>query len=95
MVLLLASGGHGVVSHRAAARLHGLDGFDHAGMAVVEASVTRDVRLEIPATVVHHVTPLDELDRTTVRGFALHDRHRRTLGRSGCRGRPPAGPSRA
>jgi hypothetical protein len=69
MVLVLASNGHGVVSHRAAARLHGLDGFDHAGMAVLEASVTRDARLDLPGIVAHHVTPLDGVDRTVVGGF--------------------------
>ena len=41
MVAVLATGGHGVASHRSAAPLHKLDGFDDAGMAVVEASVTR------------------------------------------------------
>ena len=44
MVLLLASNGHAVVSHRAAARLHGLDGFDHPGMAVIEGSSDSAVR---------------------------------------------------
>jgi hypothetical protein len=70
MVLLLAGNGHAVASHRAAARLHELDGFDHAGMAAVEATVTRSYRLDVPGTVSHHVTPLDEVDITTVKGFA-------------------------
>src|SRR5215207_11047660 len=69
MLLLLASRGHGVVSHRAAARLHGLDGFGHPGLAVVETSITRSVRLDLPGAVAHHVAPLDDLDRTTVNGF--------------------------
>jgi hypothetical protein len=69
MVLLLASNGQGVVSHRAAARLHALDGFDHPGMAVVEASVLRSARLDLPDAVAHHVTPLDDVDRTTMKGF--------------------------
>jgi hypothetical protein len=69
MVIVLASNGDGVASHRAAARLHGLDGFDHPGMAVIEASVTRRFRLELPNTVTHHITPLDDVDRTTVNGF--------------------------
>ena len=69
MVLVLAGGGHGVVSHRSAARLHGLDGFDHAGMAVVEASVERSFRLRLPDTVTHHVTPLDRGDVTRIDGL--------------------------
>ena len=66
MVFVLAAGTHGVVSHRAAARLHRLDGFDHDGMAVVEASVTRSFRLDVADAVAHHVTPLDECDLTVV-----------------------------
>jgi len=69
MVLVLAGNGHAVVSHRAAARLHRLDGFEHAGMAVVEASVTRAFRLQLPDTVVHHVTPLEPCDLTMVDGL--------------------------
>lgn len=69
MVLQLAGHGHAVVSHRAAARLHGLDGFDHAGMAVVEASVMRTCRLAVAHTVTHHVTPLEPDDITIVDGF--------------------------
>jgi hypothetical protein len=70
MVAVLATGGHGVASHRAAARLHRLDGFAHAGMAVVEASVTRAFRLDLPDTVFHHITPLDGCDVTVVEGIA-------------------------
>jgi hypothetical protein len=69
MIMLLASNGHAVVSHRAAARLHGLDGFDHPGMAVIEASVTRSARLDLADAVAHHVTPLEDVDRTTMKGF--------------------------
>ena len=70
MVLLLASNGHAVASHRAAARLHGLDGFDHPGMAVIEGSVTRGFRLDLPNTVTHHITPLDDVDVTEVNGLS-------------------------
>lgn len=69
MVAVLASDGHAVVSHRAAARLHRLDGFDRAGMAVVEASVTRAHRLVLPSSVCHHVTPLDDEDCTIIDGL--------------------------
>ena len=68
MVVTLVGGGHGIVSHRAAARLHGLDGFDRAGMAVVEASVARSFRVDMPGVVLHHVTPLDPQDITIVDG---------------------------
>jgi hypothetical protein len=70
MVVVLATGGHGVASHRAAARLHKLDGFDYPGMAVVEASVTRAFRHQFPDAVIHHITPLDPCDVTTVDGIA-------------------------
>jgi hypothetical protein len=69
MVLLLAGNGHAAISHRAAARLHRLDGFDHAGMATVEGSVARSSRLVVPDTVIHHVTPLEACDLTSVNGF--------------------------
>lgn len=69
MVVILGSGGHAVASHRAAARLHGLDGFDHRGMAVVEASVTRAYRLAPPDAVLHHITPLDGCDLARVDGI--------------------------
>ena len=69
MVLVLSAGGHGVVSHRSAARLHRLDGFDHAGMAVVETSVTRSFRVQLPGTVTHHITPLDPCDLAVVDGL--------------------------
>ncbi len=68
MIVTLACGGHAVASHRSAARLHRLDGFDHAGMAVVEASVSRDYRVMLSGCVVHHVTPFHPRDLTTVEG---------------------------
>jgi hypothetical protein len=69
IVAALAVGGHGVVSHRAAARLHHLDGFDHPGMAVVEVSVTRQFRVDLPDAVFHHITPLEACDVTSVDGI--------------------------
>ncbi len=70
MLITLGANGHAVASHRAAARLHRLDGFDHAGMAIVEASVTRSFRLTFPDAVFHHVTPLEACDITAVDGIA-------------------------
>jgi hypothetical protein len=69
-LVVLACGGHGAASHRAAARLHALDGFDSPHNAAVEASVSRSFRLD-PAvsSVVHHVTPLDPADLTIVNGI--------------------------
>jgi hypothetical protein len=69
MTLVLASDWHAVASHRAAARLLGLDGFDDPRNAAVELSVARSFRLDpsVPA-VIHHVTPFDPCDLTTVRG---------------------------
>lgn len=70
IVVVLASGGHGVASHRSAARLHGLDGFDSPGNATIEVSVSRSFRLDpCVAAVPHHVTPLDPCDITTVDGI--------------------------
>lgn len=70
MRLLLAAGGHAVASHRSAARLLRLDGFDGPGNAVVEVSVSRSFRLDPSVdAVVHHVTPLEPCDVTTVRGI--------------------------
>jgi hypothetical protein len=60
----LAGGGHGVASHRSAARLHGLDGFDC--ITDVEVTVDNRHRLRLPADLgatIHHVDRLDtELD---------------------------------
>jgi hypothetical protein len=69
-VLVLATGGRGVVSHRAAARLHQLDGFDDARNAVLELSLPREVRFRPrSACVVHHVTPFEPIDLTNLQGF--------------------------
>lgn len=76
MVGVLAAGGHGAVSHRAAARLQRLDGFDHAGMAAVELSIDRAHRLRLPGCVTHHVTPWEANDLTTVDGIACTTLHR-------------------
>jgi hypothetical protein len=67
----LAGGGHGVASHRAAARLHGLDGF--TGDTHVELTVHNHHRLRLPAAIgatVHHVDRLDaDLDIVVLRGI--------------------------
>ncbi|CAN5529489.1 hypothetical protein BH24ACT5_BH24ACT5_25240 [soil metagenome] len=69
MIVLLACGTHGVASHRAAARLHGLDGFDSARNATIEASVSRRFRLDPSVVAVtHHVTPLDAVDVAVIEG---------------------------
>jgi hypothetical protein len=70
MVVILAAGARGVASHRSAARLHGLDGFDGAANATVEVSVHRSFRLrpEVVA-VTHHVRPMEPCDITVVRGI--------------------------
>jgi hypothetical protein len=70
MVVILAAGGNAVASHRASARLHRLDGFDSPRNATIEASVQRAFRLDPAVTaVVHHVTPLEPCDVTTVDGI--------------------------
>jgi Transcriptional regulator, AbiEi antitoxin len=70
MAVVLASGSHGVASHRSAARLHRLDGFDGPGNAVVEVSVSRRYRLDpAVAAVTHHVTPLADIDVAVVDGI--------------------------
>ena len=61
--VVLSSGSRAVASHRAAAALHGLDGFP-AGP--IELAVARDHRLERPDIVVHHVQTLPPIDLTTV-----------------------------
>ena len=72
-----SAGGRGVASHRSAARLHGFDGLESAGNAVIEVSVTRRFRLDpAAATVTHHVTPLDAVDVTSVAGIACTTRNR-------------------
>ncbi|MGH9031801.1 MAG: type IV toxin-antitoxin system AbiEi family antitoxin domain-containing protein [Acidimicrobiia bacterium] len=71
MLAVLADGDHGVASHRSAARLHRLDGFDRD--AHIELSVENHHRLRLPdvvAATVHHVDRLDRgLDVVTVDGF--------------------------
>jgi hypothetical protein len=58
------------VSHRAAARLHEFDGFDDPRNATLEVSVPKEMRFRPGiACVVHHVTPFDPVDITTVKGF--------------------------
>ncbi|MDQ3544102.1 MAG: type IV toxin-antitoxin system AbiEi family antitoxin domain-containing protein [Actinomycetota bacterium] len=77
MIVVLAAGGHGVASHRAAARLHHLDGFDFAGNTTVEVSVTRAFRLDPSvSSVAHHVTPLDPIDVTTIDGIPCTNLYR-------------------
>jgi hypothetical protein len=70
MVVILAAGGHGVASHRSAARLHALDGFESARNGTIEATVQRSFRLD-PAVsaVTHHVRPLDSCDLTVIDGI--------------------------
>jgi hypothetical protein len=68
MAAVLADGGHAVASHRSAARLHGLDGFEQCD--IVELSVTRDHRWRRAAGVVaHHVAALDRLDVVAINGI--------------------------
>lgn len=70
MSVILAAGGHAVASHRSAARLLGLDGFDTSRNAALEVSVSRSFRLAPGvAAVVHHVTPMEPCDITTVSGI--------------------------
>lgn len=78
MAVVLACGDHGVASHRSAARLHRLDGFDGAGNAVVEVTVSRRYRLDPDvAAVTHHYTPMSPVDVTMVDGIRCT-----TLGRT-------------
>lgn len=67
MILVLAAGGHAVASHRTAARLHNLDGFDKATNATVELRVSRSFRVDVDVPcVVHHVSPFDPADVTVI-----------------------------
>jgi len=67
----LAGGGHGVASHRSAARLHGLDGFDRD--THVEVTVANCHRLRLPDDIgatIHHVDRLEpDLDVVVLRGI--------------------------
>jgi hypothetical protein len=71
IVATLAGGGHGVASHRSAARLHGLDGFDHD--THIEVTVDNHHRLRLPSDLsatIHHVDRLEpELDVVVLRGI--------------------------
>jgi len=70
MVVVLASGAHGVASHRTAARLHELDGFETPRNATIEVSAPRSARLRPGvSSALHHVTPLETLDLTTIQGI--------------------------
>jgi very-short-patch-repair endonuclease len=67
MVATLSAGG-AVASHRAAARLHGLDGFGSADE--LEVSVVAPRHPKLPGVVVHEVQALAKVDLTSVRGIA-------------------------
>ena len=65
----LAIDRHAVASHRSAARLHRLDGFERSD--VVEVSTDRRHRWQFAGTVVaHHVTPLDRCDIIHIDGIS-------------------------
>jgi hypothetical protein len=67
MAATLAAGGHAVASHRAAARLHGLDGFGDCDD--IEISVTARHRWRRDGVTAHHVHALDALDVVSVSGI--------------------------
>jgi hypothetical protein len=68
MAATLADGGHAVASHRAAARLHRLDGFAEYDM--VEVSVTNGHRWRRGHQVIaHHVAALEPSDLITIDGI--------------------------
>ncbi len=68
MAATLAAGGHAVASHRSAARLHRLDGFEKC--EAVEVSVTRSHRWGHDGDVIaHHVAALDRADVIIVDGI--------------------------
>ncbi|TVR26128.1 MAG: hypothetical protein EA389_06620 [Ilumatobacter sp.] len=69
-VLTLVGSRRAVASHRAAAHLHRLDGFDVT--PVPEVSIERDRRLRLPhgdATLVHHIASVPSSDVVTVDGI--------------------------
>lgn len=66
MIAVIASGG--VLSHRAAARLHGLDGFEDA---CVEVTVAANCSWRMPGVVVHRARPIDRGDVLEVDGIAV------------------------
>ena len=68
MVATLAACGHAVVSHRAAARLHGLDGFERSEL--VEVSGERGRRcVRTDGVLVHQVAALEPCDVVQVEGI--------------------------
>ncbi len=68
MVATLAAHPHAVASHRSAARLHRLDGFETCD--VIEISVQRRRRRPNPAgAIIHQVAALDRCDLVTVDGI--------------------------
>jgi hypothetical protein len=68
MAATLAAGRHAIASHRSAARLHRLDGFENAH--TLEISVTRGHRWRhTDPVIVHHVAALDRADVITIGGI--------------------------
>jgi hypothetical protein len=68
MAATLADGGHAVASHRAAARLHRLDGFDDC--EILELSITRGHRWQRKNDVIaHHVSALERCDIVAIDGI--------------------------
>ena len=69
-VVVLAARSRGVVSHRSAARLLRLDGYEGPGNATLEISVPNGIRFRPSVSaVVHQVPPLDRRDVVCVAGF--------------------------
>ncbi len=68
MAAVLAAGQDAVVSHRAAARLHGLDGFDDE---IVELSVAGVRHPRLPGVEIHRVATLAVCDRFVVHGIPV------------------------
>jgi len=62
---VLSTDGRAVASHRAAAALHRLDG---CPPGVVEVSVDRRHRIDLPAVIVHHVLALPDADLVVLDG---------------------------
>ncbi len=62
----LVGAGRGVASHRAAAALHRLDGYEPT---IVEASVSRPLHLRLPGAVTHEVSRLEPGDLLAVDGI--------------------------
>ena len=66
MIATLARGGGAVVSHRAAALLHGFDGVRDGRL---EVSVIGPRRFRVPGVIAHEVVALDERDVVVVDGL--------------------------